>query len=79
MSRQGRLPGDRAYIDCVPPLVVDISTERGVRRRTWDALMHTCDFKIQIEDACLACGYRDCPTKDPSHYRSDGCPSCKEL
>ena len=65
----GRQPGEKNYVDCVPPLVVLVNGQR----RVWDILLHTCDVR-SVAEPCLACGYRDCPAGEPQHYQ--GCPSC---
>lgn len=67
----GRIPGDKSFIECIPPLKVVYDG----KPRLWDVLLHTCE----PDDAspCLACGYRDCPTHHPQHYALGGCPACR--
>jgi hypothetical protein len=34
---------------------------------------HTC---LELDDTCFACGARDCPAGEPTHYEPSGCPVC---
>jgi hypothetical protein len=36
---------------------------------------HTCPWPWQDKE-CLACGVRDCPSREALHYSKYGCPTC---